>query len=286
MSSGFSNALRRLGVKCLVDLDGVTERDVWLVSNGASELIIELCNLITLAREGSLSRESPSVAKRGFTAPTARQRKTNSACDTDKPSMIRSPTPARVLPHEEPVELIFIPQEAHGQRAVGFRLSAHLAHIFEWEGLILLGQLHGMSYAEFLKFRNFGRKTTSWPPCPLATGKFYCSGWVGMPNGLGRWRRSALSSASHGSASGRLRIRQYPSAPLCNALLPIGWREGDTLNPCIVSADTSASCRVVGGEQCKSVAGLVERRDSIGVEWFAGVGAEGKIELKLNAARG
>jgi hypothetical protein len=55
--------------------------------------------------------------------------------------------------------LICIPQESLGQPLSGFSISVRLKRIFELKRFKLLGDLHGIGFAEFLRFRNCGTKT-------------------------------------------------------------------------------------------------------------------------------
>jgi len=57
------------------------------------------------------------------------------------------------------IERVFIPQEARGKAISTFQVSVRLRNILENEGFSILGDIHGISYAEFRKFRNCGKKT-------------------------------------------------------------------------------------------------------------------------------
>jgi hypothetical protein len=56
-------------------------------------------------------------------------------------------------------ETIFIPEDIRGQPIPLANLSRRLAHVLEVRGLRLLGDLHGLPLDDFLKFRNFGKKS-------------------------------------------------------------------------------------------------------------------------------
>src|ERR1035441_1094015 len=57
------------------------------------------------------------------------------------------------------MESVFIPCQARGLAISTFPISVRLRHIFAYQQLRLLGDLHGISYVEFAKFRNCGKKT-------------------------------------------------------------------------------------------------------------------------------
>lgn len=56
-------------------------------------------------------------------------------------------------------ERIFIPQEARGRAISAFKISVRLGHIFGREQFFKLGDIHGISYTEFGKFSNCGKRT-------------------------------------------------------------------------------------------------------------------------------
>ena len=66
-----------------------------------------------------------------------------------------------VTPQLSTVESIFIPQGARGQLISNFPVSVRLQHIFEYKRFRFLGDIQGISYAEFSKFRNCGKKTVA-----------------------------------------------------------------------------------------------------------------------------
>lgn len=76
------------------------------------------------------------------------------------PSHSRPPgAPASASP--APARTIFIPEEARGTPLVTFPVSVRLRYILAARGIRLAGQLHGMAFADFLAFRNCGRKTVT-----------------------------------------------------------------------------------------------------------------------------
>jgi hypothetical protein len=64
------------------------------------------------------------------------------------------------LPHREAVVgRIFIPSAFRGQLIKTFELSVRLRNVLEYKNIRLTGELHGLYYADFIKWRNCGRKT-------------------------------------------------------------------------------------------------------------------------------
>lgn len=56
-------------------------------------------------------------------------------------------------------ERIFIPAAEQGRPVASVGLSVRLRNVLERQRLQLFGNLHGLSYVEFAKYRNCGRKT-------------------------------------------------------------------------------------------------------------------------------
>ncbi len=73
------------------------------------------------------------------------------------------PKPADVLASapQVPAQTIFIPEEARDTPLATFPLSVRLRHVFAARGIRLAGQLQGKALADFLAFRNCGRKTVT-----------------------------------------------------------------------------------------------------------------------------
>jgi hypothetical protein len=58
-------------------------------------------------------------------------------------------------------EAIFIPVEARGKLLAAIPTSKRLRNVFEFKGLSLCGELHGLSYSEIRSYRNCGNKTVT-----------------------------------------------------------------------------------------------------------------------------
>jgi hypothetical protein len=162
LSATLFAVLKKLRVGTFGDLSGMTIRDFQRVSNKGTTLFVELTNLTQRARAGEFAatlgqngRQLNSIGLRPFRANTPAETVT-------KKDIVVSSTHLSVTPLQVPTdERIFIPQEARGREISTFQVSVRLRHIFEHKRFCILGDIHGISYAEFGKFRNCGKKTVT-----------------------------------------------------------------------------------------------------------------------------
>jgi DNA-directed RNA polymerase alpha subunit len=160
-SPRLSGALKKLRIHRLGDLNRISATDLGRVSNLSSALMLELDNLIRLVRTGKFP--SAAATNPNLAAPVAHAIKSKSALNLAGPLAAPGSQRPSVLPSGKPeaarAKTICIPEEARGQPVSSFPLSARLAHILEFRGFHLLGDLDGVRYAEFVGLRNCGRKT-------------------------------------------------------------------------------------------------------------------------------
>ena len=124
-----------MGIRWLRQLDGMKVEALLQAEGITSKDVAELQRLIGLL--GSVKSVPSSPAQR-----------------TPK----HLPT---VLRHRKPPETIVIPPESRDQPIAAFKFSTRLGHILGYQGIRVLGDLHGRSYQELLEFRNYGRKTVN-----------------------------------------------------------------------------------------------------------------------------
>ena len=138
----------------------MTIKDFQRVSNRATTLFVELTGLTQRTRDGEFAAAfgqnvgtlNPSgLRKFQANAPIEAVAKKDSDVSRSSFPLIQVPTDER----------IFIPQEARGRAISIFQVSVRLRHIFEYKRFCILGDIHGISYAEFGKFRNCGKKTVT-----------------------------------------------------------------------------------------------------------------------------
>ena len=152
------NALKRLSLHRLGDLNGVSDNDFRRVTRNSSKLILELDELISTVRiEESMSAESKSVS------PTVLVEQPSNLGTQSLLQAQPSCQPAAVvsLQHSDQSDQILIPEEVRAQPLSVFPMSVRLAHVLELGGFRQLGDLHGLSFGEFLSFRNCGKKTVN-----------------------------------------------------------------------------------------------------------------------------
>jgi Sigma-70, region 4 len=162
LSASLFTALKRLKVETFGDLNGMTIKDFQRVSNTGTALFVELNGLTQRARNSDFTAAfrqnvgmSNSSGLRTFhvNAPI----KTVAKKEQNDPST-RVFVPSPQAPIDE---RIFIPQEARGRAISPFQVSVRLRHVLELKRFCILGDLHGISYAELGKFRNCGKKTVT-----------------------------------------------------------------------------------------------------------------------------
>ena len=143
-----------------MDLSGMTIRDFRRISNRGTALFVELTGLTQRARDGEFAAAfgqnvgtSNSSGLRTFHANASIEAVAKKARDVSRLSI-----PPLQVPTDE---RIFIPQEARGRTISNFQVSVRLRHILEYKRFCILGDIHGISYAEFVKFRNCGKKTVT-----------------------------------------------------------------------------------------------------------------------------
>jgi hypothetical protein len=160
LSVPLSAALKRLRVETFGDLSGMTISDFRRISNKSAALFVELTGLTQRARDGEFTAAfgqnvgiSNSSGSRTFhaNAPIEVVAKIDRDVSPLSIPLLQVPTDER----------IFIPQEARGRAISTFQVSVRLRHIFEYKQFCILGDIHGISYAEFRGFRNCGKKTVS-----------------------------------------------------------------------------------------------------------------------------
>src|SRR5450759_4433262 len=147
LSRELSLTLRKLGIKSLGDLNGVSLKDFQRVSNRSSALVIELDELIQKLRE---DRPSPESVSKTATSSIV------SASSIPPATLSESQLFKAELYH---ADTIVIPQEERGRLLSSFSVSVRLMHIFQFKKFRLLGELHGLTYSEIAKYRNCGRRT-------------------------------------------------------------------------------------------------------------------------------
>jgi hypothetical protein len=152
------NALKRLSLHRLGDLDGVSDNDFRRVNRNSSKLILELDELISTVRIGeSTSAESKSVS------PTVLVEQPGNL-ETQSPLQAQTgcqPGAVGSLQHSDQPDQILIPEEVRAQPLSVFPMSVRLANVLERGGFRQLGNLHGLSFGEFRSFRNCGKKTVN-----------------------------------------------------------------------------------------------------------------------------
>lgn len=161
MSRALRSALTKLGIVRLGDLAVVSDKDFARVSPHSSTLVLELRELMAQARSEQLSAPGahpsgdvlrqvrvgrPATCDASRAGPEAASKGTVS-CSGASPWSDRAAEP------------IYIPQEARGQPLSACAMSTRLANVLTRRGFRLLGDLHGIPYAEFLRFRNCGKKS-------------------------------------------------------------------------------------------------------------------------------
>jgi hypothetical protein len=151
LSDSLFSALKKLNVATFADLSGTTIKDFRSVSNRGSALFYELKNLTQRVRNGQFDEAG---------------RPTASALNSFGLKTSLAPPPIQAAAGQGGHQLrsderIFIPQEARGRPISSLQLSARLRNIFRWKSFCILGDLQGIAYAEFAKFRNCGQKTVT-----------------------------------------------------------------------------------------------------------------------------
>ncbi len=138
----------------------MTIRDFQRVSNEGAVLFVELTGLTQRARDGEFAAafgqnvgtlNSSDLQTFHANAPIKTVAKKDG-------NVSQLSVPPLQVPADE---RIFIPQEARGREISTFQVSVRLRHIFEYKRFCILGDIHGISYAEFGKFRNCGKKTVT-----------------------------------------------------------------------------------------------------------------------------
>ena len=147
LSRELSVSLKKLGIKSLGDLNGVSPKEFRAVSNKSSALVIELRNIIQELRRNQSLPEKVSQAVNLGGAPASRI-----------PS-VALPEPPLLKADSDQADTVVIPQEGRGRLLSSFSTSVRLANIFEFKKFRLLGELHGLTYREIGKYRNCGRRT-------------------------------------------------------------------------------------------------------------------------------
>lgn len=127
----------------------MTIRDFQSVSNIGSTLFDELTELTQRVRKGEFDAvwgRDAGVLDSSGTQPFCVTVHPEGEADKSDPQMAAD-------------ERIFIPQEARGRSISTFHVSVRLWHIFQYKRFCILGDIHSISYAEFARFRNCGKKT-------------------------------------------------------------------------------------------------------------------------------
>lgn len=129
----------------------MTIKDFQRVSNRSATLFVELTDLIQRARDG----EFATVFGQNI-----------GILNSSGLQKFRVATPIETVAEKGGTQVpadeqIFIPQEARGRAISTFQVSVRLRHIFEYKRFCILGDIQGISYAEFRKFRNCGKKTVT-----------------------------------------------------------------------------------------------------------------------------
>jgi hypothetical protein len=152
LPSELASVLRKLRISTLDDLSAVALHDFQRVSGNGRALFLELGRLIERARRGA------------FPIPMRRTSRLGSVL-CHRRAEDNSTAPAQSRTHDKVVlelpedETIFIPLDARGIPLAMFPASARLQHIFEFRHFRLAADLHGLTFSEFGRYRNCGRKT-------------------------------------------------------------------------------------------------------------------------------
>ena len=136
----------------------MTISDFRRVSNRGTALFVELTGLTQRARDGEFAatfRQNVDISNSSGLRTIHANALIDAVAKKDR-DVSRLTIPLLQVPADE---RIFIPQEARGRAIPTFQVSVRLRHIFEHKRFCILGDIHGISYAEFGKFRNCGKRT-------------------------------------------------------------------------------------------------------------------------------
>ncbi len=199
MTGELASALRTLRISTFHDLVGVSLRDLQRVSDKSAALFLELSRLIKLAaagkadsvsnrgtggdshrngRSSSAPRDTVAHAKdikltslaeeliRGKDTSAVERTTSARPCGSSdeqtglpKHSHARDGQAAANNRNDWLAGRIFIPVSERGRSLRTLSVSVRLSHVFQFAKLHLLGDLHGKTYREIVRYRNCGRKT-------------------------------------------------------------------------------------------------------------------------------
>lgn len=160
LSASLIAVLKKLNVGTFGDLSGMTIRDFQRVSNRGVALFAELTGLTQRARDGEfVAAFRQNIGLLNSTAMQNSRMASPLEADVKKNGVVSSTRLSVPLSQAPTDEHIFIPQEARGLPISAFQISVRLRHIFEYKRFCILGDIHGVSYAELRGFRNCGQKT-------------------------------------------------------------------------------------------------------------------------------
>lgn len=158
-SAALRRAVRRMNLFRLADLNGVTAKDFYRIGVNGSKLVLELNELIDAVRTGNPPTNTEAVCEPTYATAQSEQ-PSISAVETNLEAKPNCQAISTVLsPSVEQLDLIFIPEEIKDKLLSEFNISVRLWHILDFKRFHALGDLHGLTFSEFLSFRNCGRKT-------------------------------------------------------------------------------------------------------------------------------
>lgn len=158
-SGELARVLLKLRISTFGDLAGTSLRDFQRVSDISTALFLEIGRLIQRARQGDFAGPPAQHVRLKQDSSDSRVEGTlERAANADRRTENRRINAAAVS-ESQPDETIFIPLEARGKLLAAFPSSVRLKHILGSKNFRLVGDPHGLTFSEFLSYRNCGKKT-------------------------------------------------------------------------------------------------------------------------------
>jgi hypothetical protein len=150
LSAALVAVLQRLKLATFGDLNGMAIDDFQRLRRIGTALLNELTDLTQRVRDGEFGGG-------GGNASVLNSSGLQTLPATAPPDIVAQ----RGRPRKPDDERIFIPKEARRRAIFSFQFSARLRHALGYVRFCFLGDIHGMSYAEFRKRRNCGETTVT-----------------------------------------------------------------------------------------------------------------------------
>ena len=133
--------LQHMGVQRLADLKLATLNRFHLCADASFEMSVELAKLFDMAQGMELMPRSQALPQAGAA------------------TQALLPAPARQAVGPGTEDILLIPEQVRQQPVLAFGLSVRLAHVMEFIGAKVMGDLHGLRLADLSHYRNCGAVT-------------------------------------------------------------------------------------------------------------------------------